>query len=103
MKGMKTVYKVLLVNGSCLAGFVIAAMANPDASVLVFGISCLVALVLINGIFFFRPWLRRRRGQPEQSIPRPQTKSEANFWLAYSLLLLLVCLLLGWINRHGLW
>ncbi len=103
MRGMKTIYKVLLINGSCLAGFVIVGVVNPDASVLVFGISCLVALVLINGAFFFLPWLRRRRGQPVEGTAQPRSKSETNFWLAFSLLLFLLSLLLTWMNRHGYW
>jgi NADH:ubiquinone oxidoreductase subunit 2 (subunit N) len=103
MRGMKTICKVLLVNGSCLLGFVIVGVLNPDASAVFFGISCLVALVLINGVFFFLPWLRQRRGQPATNATKARSSSETNFWLAFSWFLFLLSLLLTWMRRRGYW
>lgn len=98
---MKTSYKVMIVNGSALLGFVIVAMLNPDASALVFGIACLVALVLVNGAVFLLPWLRRRRGRLAGNTTESQ--SESNFWLTLSVLLFLLALLLTWMMKRGYW
>lgn len=103
MRGMKTIYKVLLVNGSCLLGFVIVGVVNPNASVVVFGVSCLVALMFINVAVFFLPWLRRRRGKTKEDGHPPRSVAETNFWLAASSILFILSLLLTWMRRHGYW
>jgi len=103
MRGMKTIYKVLLVNGSCLVGFAIVGVVNPNASVVVFGLSCLAALVIVNGAVFLVPWLRRRRGTSEKNTAAPPSASEANFWLAVTWLVFILSLVLTWMRRHGYW
>jgi hypothetical protein len=96
---MRAVHKAILVNGAALLGFVIAAVAAPNTSAVIFGIACLVALVLINTLVFLLPWLRLRQGQrPESTAKSPQ---ETTIILVLAWVLFLGVTAVLWMERHG--
>jgi hypothetical protein len=97
---MNIAHKGVIVNAASLTGFVIAAaLAPPGTSAWLFGLTCAVALVLINTVIFLVPWIRERQGGPAR--PAKTNWSGSNFWVTLGWILLVLTAALWWMWRRG--
>jgi len=90
---MKTVYRIILVNGMTLIACAAVAYTVPTTSIRAYGIICLLTFAVMNTFFV---WPRFRKPSDPEKPPAKLSMGRVLFVCA----MFLLSLALLWLQRH---